>query len=84
MENVGPLTYRLDLPLGLVRVHNVLHVSIHRMYTSYPLHVLPEQYFTLRDVLTHVKPVQILDLRDHCIRVLNIFIGQGTLEKSFS
>ena len=84
MENAGPLTYRLDLPSGLVRVHNVFHVSIHRMYISYPSHVLPEQSFTLMDVLTHVKPVQILDLRDHCIRVLNISVGEGTLEKSFS
>ena len=59
VENVGTLTYRLDLPLGLVSVHNVSHLSIHRMYIPYPSHVLLEQSFTLRDVLTHVEPVQI-------------------------
>ena len=84
VANVGPLTYRLDLPSGLVRVHNVFHVCLHRMYIPYPSHVLPEQSFTLRDVLTHVKPVQILNLRDHCFRVLVISVSQGTLEKSFS
>ena len=40
IEKVGPVAYRLALPLELENIHNVFHVSILRRYRSDPSHVV--------------------------------------------
>jgi len=41
LQRVGPVAYRLALPLTLQGVHDVFHVSILRRYTPNPNHVIP-------------------------------------------
>ena len=50
---VGPVAYRLDLPLQLSKVHNVFHVSMLRKYIPDPSHVLRDQPVELKDNLTY-------------------------------
>ena len=40
IEKVGPVAYRLALPLELEKIHNVFHVSMLRRYISNPSHVV--------------------------------------------
>ena len=39
-ERVGPVAYRLALPMELSRIHDVFHVSMLRKYISNPSHIL--------------------------------------------
>ena len=40
IEKVGPMAYKLALPLDLEKIHNVFHVSMLMRYRSVPLHVI--------------------------------------------
>ena len=42
VRNVGPVAYRLKLPLELSRIHDTFHVSMLRKYIPDPSHVLRE------------------------------------------
>ncbi|KAL0416543.1 UNVERIFIED_CONTAM: Transposon Tf2-12 polyprotein [Sesamum latifolium] len=42
LERVGPLAYRLALPVELSQIHDVFHVSMLRRYRSDPSHILRE------------------------------------------
>ena len=53
ISRVGPVAYRLDLPLELSKVHNVFHVSMLRKYIPDPSHVLKDQPVQLKDNLTY-------------------------------
>ena len=53
IEKVGPVAYRLTLPLELERIHNVFHVSM--------LHVVSSMTIELRPNLTYEEePIDIL------------------------
>ena len=41
LERVGLVTYRLELPLELAKLHDVFHVSMLRRYRSDESHILP-------------------------------------------
>ena len=43
LERIGPVAYRLALPLKLAKLHDVFHVSMLRKYHSDELHILPMQ-----------------------------------------
>ena len=43
LERIGPVAYRLALPLELAKLHNVFHVSMLRRYCSNESHILPMQ-----------------------------------------
>ena len=43
LERIGPVAYRLSLPLELAKLHDVFHVLILRRYHSDELHILPVQ-----------------------------------------
>ena len=61
IEKVGPVAYRLALPLELEKIHNVFHVSMLRRYRSDPSHVVSFKTIELRSDLTYKeKPVEIL------------------------
>ncbi|KAI5347763.1 hypothetical protein L3X38_000650 [Prunus dulcis] len=69
VERVGPVAYRLALPLDLSRLHDVFHVSMLRKYIPDPSHVLEEQPIELKEDLTYVEqPVQILDRKMQVLR----------------
>ena len=40
LEKVGPVAYRLALPLELAKLHDVFHVSMLRRYRSNTSHIL--------------------------------------------
>ncbi|CAN6719418.1 unnamed protein product [Malus baccata var. baccata] len=42
-ERIGEVTYSLELPSELTKVHDVFHVSMLRHYVSNPSHVIPPQ-----------------------------------------
>ena len=43
LERVGPVAYRLALPLELATLHDVFHMSMLWRYRSNTLHILPVQ-----------------------------------------
>ena len=53
IEKVGPVAYRLALPLELEKIHNVFHVSMLRRYRSDPSHVVSSEIIELRPNLTY-------------------------------
>ena len=62
IEKVGPVAYRLALPLELEKIHNVFHVSMLRRYISDLSHVVSSETIELRPDLTYEEePVEILD-----------------------
>ncbi|XP_024155760.1 uncharacterized protein LOC112163713 [Rosa chinensis] len=68
-ERVGPVAYKLILPLRLSKIHDVFHVSLLRKYIADPAHVLEEQPIRLKEDLTYEeKPIQILDRREQVLR----------------
>ena len=48
IERVGPVAYRLALPLELSQIHDVFHVSMLRRYRSDPSHILQAQPLELK------------------------------------
>ena len=59
------ITYRLDLPPELSKVHNVFHVSMLRKYIPDLSHVLRDQPAELKDNLTYKEQLmQIVDRRE--------------------
>ncbi|GAV81566.1 Chromo domain-containing protein [Cephalotus follicularis] len=78
LERVGPVAYRLALPLSLADVHNVFHVSILRKYHPDPSHVLQWEPLELRTDLSFEEiPIRILDrrikqLRSKTIPLVNV------------
>ncbi|XP_017624980.1 uncharacterized protein LOC108468609 [Gossypium arboreum] len=62
LKCVGPITYQLELPSKLDRIHDVFHVSMLRRYHSDPTHIVPVEDLKDRQDLTFkVEPVQVLD-----------------------
>ena len=69
LERVGTLAYKVALPPGLYKIHNVFHVSALRKYVFYASHVVefkPIQIF--EDLTYEVVPVQIVDVMDKVLR----------------
>ena len=61
IEKVGPVAYRLALPLELEKIHNVFHVSMLWRYRSDPSHVVFLETIELRSDLTYEEePMEIL------------------------
>ncbi|XP_016740282.1 uncharacterized protein [Gossypium hirsutum] len=61
-KHVGPVTYKLELPPELDRIHDVFHVSMLRCYYSDSTHIVPVEEIDIRPDLTfEEEPVQILD-----------------------
>ena len=61
IEKVGPVAYRLALPLDLEKIHDVFHVSMLRRYRSNPSHVVSSETIELMlDLSYEEDPVEIL------------------------
>ena len=62
LERVGPIAYRLALPLELAKLHDVFHVSMLQRYRSDTSHILPVQDIQVQEDFTFDKePKVILD-----------------------
>ena len=53
IEKVGPVAYRLALPLDLEKIHYVFHVLMFRRYRSNPSHVVSSEIIELISDLTY-------------------------------
>lgn len=53
LDRVGDLAYQIALPLALLEVHNVFHISILRKYISYASHVITYESLEPRKDLTY-------------------------------
>ncbi|KAK5784714.1 hypothetical protein PVK06_039241 [Gossypium arboreum] len=61
IEKVGPVAYRLALPLELEKIHDVFHVSMLRLYRSDPSHVVSPTEIELQPDMTYEEePIKIL------------------------
>ena len=61
IEKVGPVAYKLALPLELEKIHSVFHVSMLRRYRLDLSHVVSTETIELRPDLTYEEePVEIL------------------------
>ncbi|KAK6229056.1 hypothetical protein SCA6_018007 [Theobroma cacao] len=69
IERIGLVTYRLELPPELDRIHNVFHVSMLKKYVPDPSHILKAPPIELHDDLKfEVQLVSILDRKDRVLR----------------
>ncbi|XP_017621901.1 uncharacterized protein LOC108466042 [Gossypium arboreum] len=59
---VGLVTYQLELPPELDRIHNVFYISMLRRYCADPTRIVPVEEIEVRlDLTFKEEPVQILD-----------------------
>ena len=78
IERIGPVAYRLKLPLKMGRIHNVFHVSMLRKYLSDPSHVLEappielNEDFSFEVQLVGIVDQRIKELRNKTISMVKI------------
>ena len=88
IERIGPVAYRLELPLEMSRIHNVFHVSMLRKYVSDPSHILEAQPIELNeDFSFEVQLVDIVDqeikeLRNKVIPMVKVLWKSDTIEET--
>ena len=69
LERVGILAYKVALPLGLSKIHNVFHVSTLRKYVFDVSHVVELEPIHISEDLTYEEvPVQTVDVMDKVLR----------------
>ena len=69
LERVGTLAYKVALPPGLSKIHNVFHVSTLRKYVFDVSHVVELKPIQISKDLTYEEvPVQIMDVMDKVLR----------------
>ena len=64
IERVGPVAYRLALPLELSQIHDVFHISMLRRYRSDLSHILQTQPIELKDDLSYEEELEAIVARE--------------------
>ncbi|KAG8501005.1 hypothetical protein CXB51_003048 [Gossypium anomalum] len=88
IERVGPLAYRLALPIELEKIHNVFHVSMLRHYRSDPSHVISQTEVEIQPDMTYgEEPVKILarevkQLRNKSIALVKVLWNRHGVDKA--
>ena len=88
VERIGPVAYRLALPLELQKIHDVFHVSMLRRYRSDPSHVIPTEDIEIRSDLTYEEEsVQILarevkELRNKRVPLVKVLWRSHSVEEA--
>ena len=68
-KKVGPVAYRLALPMELSQIYDVFHVSKLCKYISDPSHILKTLAIEIKNDLSYEEQlVRILDRRDQLFR----------------
>ena len=69
IERIDNVSYRLELPAELERIHDVFHISMLRKYIPDSSHVLPLEKLELNENATYkTQPIQILDRKEQVLR----------------
>jgi hypothetical protein len=69
LEKCGPMTYKFELPLSLVGVHDTFHLSQLKKCLKSPVDVVLPEVTSLEPDLTYTEhPIKILDQKDHVTR----------------
>jgi hypothetical protein len=69
LEKCGPMTYKFELPLSLVGVHDTFHLSQLKKCLKSPVDVVLPEVTSLELDLTYTEhPIKILDQKDHVTR----------------
>ena len=55
LECVGPVAYRLALPMELAQIHDVFYVSMLRRYRLDPSHMIMGQPIEIKDNLSYIE-----------------------------
>ena len=88
IEKVGPVAYRLALPLELEKIYNVFHVSMLRGYRSDPSHVVSSKTIQLRTDLTceeelvEILAREVKELRNKKIPLVKVLWRNHKTEES--
>lgn len=88
IERVGPLAYRLALPIELEKIHNVIHVSMLRRYCSDPSHVISQTEVEIQPDMTYgEEPVKILarevkQLRNKSIALVKVLWNRHGVDEA--
>jgi hypothetical protein len=85
-KRIGPVAYRLALPLQLAKIHDVFHVSLLRKAEVDPSRLLPQIPLEIDENLTlEMKLVKVLDynvkeLRNKKIPIIKILWRNSQIE----
>lgn len=78
LERVEPVAYKLTLPPKLSKIHNVLHISMLRMYRSNPDHVVQieelevEPNLSYKEELVCILSREVKELRNKKIPLVKV------------
>ena len=78
LERVGPVAYRLALPLELAKLHDVFHESMLLRYRSDTSHILPvqdiqvQEDFTFEEDLKAILDYEIRQLRNKQVPLVKV------------
>ncbi|XP_016709129.1 uncharacterized protein [Gossypium hirsutum] len=88
VKHVELVTYQLELPLKLDRIHDVFHVSMLRRYGSDPSHIVSVEDIEVRlDLTFEEQPVQVLErdvkvLRRNPIPLVKVLWRNHSIEEA--